>query len=40
VGKRANELYDIDQLARKLAGFADLTSEMRSTLCGDKDAGR
>jgi hypothetical protein len=39
-GKRPNDLYEVDQLARKLAGFADLTPEMRSTLCSDKDAGR
>jgi len=39
-GRRSNELYHVDQLARKLATFADLTPEMRSALCGDKDAGR
>ena len=40
VGRRPNELYDVDQLAQKLIRFADLTPEMRSTHCGDKDAGR
>jgi hypothetical protein len=40
VGKRSNELCDVDQLVRKLAKFADLTPEVRSALCGDKDAGR
>jgi hypothetical protein len=40
VGKRPNELCDVDQVARKLARFADLTPEIRSVLGGDKDAGR
>jgi len=33
-GKRPNEL------AQKLAKFADLAPEMRARLCGDKHAGR
>ena len=45
VASDAWELYlvlreRVDQLARKLVRFADLTPEMRSTHCGDKDAGR
>jgi hypothetical protein len=35
---KALELHDVDQLARKLAKFADLSLRMRSALCGDKDA--
>jgi hypothetical protein len=39
-GTSLRELYEVDQLHRKVARFADLTADMRSTLYGDKDEDR
>lgn len=34
------EIYEIDQLARRVGRFAELLPELRTTLYGDKDEGR
>ncbi len=39
-GCTLREIYEVDQLARRVGRFAELTPEMRSTLYGDKDEGR
>jgi hypothetical protein len=40
VGTSLREIYEIDQLERKLRPFACLDAEIRTTLYGDKDEGR
>lgn len=39
-GTSMREVYDVDKLARLVAPYASLSSEMRSTLYGDKDDGK
>jgi hypothetical protein len=39
-GCKLRELYEVDDLARVVARYAELTPEMRATLYGDKDEGR
>jgi hypothetical protein len=33
-------LYEVEELARKISRFAELTPDLRATLYGDKDEGR
>jgi hypothetical protein len=40
LGCSLREIYEVDQLGRRLARYADLTPEMGVTLYGDKDEGR
>lgn len=39
-GTRVRELYEVDDLRRRLARYAELTPQMGATLYGDKDEGR
>lgn len=39
-GCKFRELYEVDDLARAIARYAELTPEMGATLYGDKDEGR
>lgn len=39
-GCSLREIYEVDQLGRRMARYADLTAEMGTTLYGDKDEGR
>jgi hypothetical protein len=38
-GTNLREIYDEDQLARRVGRYADLTTDIRATLYGDKDEG-
>jgi len=40
IGCSLREIYEVDQLARRISRFAQLTPKMRATLYGDKDEGR
>jgi hypothetical protein len=40
LGCSLREMYEVDQLRRRLYLYADLTSEMGATLYGDEDKGR
>jgi hypothetical protein len=40
IGTNVREIYEIDDLERKLRKFARLSREISSTLYGDKDEGR
>lgn len=39
-GTRPREIYEVDELGRRLARYAELTPDMGATLYGDKDEGR
>lgn len=39
-GTRVREIYEVDDLRRRLSRYAELTPEMGATLYGDKDEGR
>lgn len=39
-GCSLRELYEVDDVARVVGRYAELTPEMRSSLYGDKDEGR
>lgn len=39
-GCSLREIYEVDELRRRLARYADLTPDMGATLYGDKDEGR
>lgn len=40
VGCSLREIYEVEDLARALRKYAELTPDMRSILYGDKDEGR
>jgi hypothetical protein len=40
IGCSLREIYEVDDLTRRIARFAELTPEMGATLYGDKDEGR
>jgi hypothetical protein len=40
IGTRPREIYEINELARKVERYADVSAEIRTTLYGDKDEGR
>lgn len=40
VGTSLEEIYEVEELARAIRRYADLSSDMRATLYGDKDEGR
>jgi len=39
-GTRIREIYEVDDLRRRLARYAEITPDMGATLYGDKDEGR
>lgn len=39
-GTSLREIYEVDELRRRLSRYAELTPEMGATLYGDKDDGR
>lgn len=39
-GTRLREIYEVDHLARIAGRHADLSTDLRATLYGDKDEGR